>query len=234
MTDNANGVGAGFPGDAQTGHALRENITRYIKAAAKALLPNVVNEELSRYRTYAQTERTLYLKIRMLNAVGITDLKRRQPLRTARSLLFVCFGNIMRSPMCEALMKRAACSWTREITVASAGLHAVPGRAAHLWAVAAAKESGVSLETHRAQVLTLEMVTRADAIFVMDYQNLVQLRSQYPEAKNKVFMLGAYAERNSRSLEIGDPYYSDETGTRQCCKTLESCIKNLAASLFDK
>jgi len=233
MADGKNDIDGRFRGDQPKGRALRESMTSYIRQAAKNLLPGAVIEEVRRYRTYTGTERALYLKIRALNAIGIRRLKKLQPPRTARHFLFVCFGNIMRSPMCEGLMKRTVSSWTREITVASAGLHAVPARAAHPWAVAAAKESGICLENHRAKALTEEMVTKAEVIFAMDYQNMVQLRSRFPEAKNKVFMLGAYADSNNRSLEISDPYYSGEHGTRQCYKTLEACINNLASSLSD-
>lgn len=231
MADEANDTGFGLRSDPQRGRALRQSMTRYIKAAAKTVLPTVVTEEIRRYRTYTGTERALYLKLR---AFGVTRLGRRLPPRTACHFLFVCFGNIMRSPMCEALMKRAVASWTREITVASAGLNAVPGRAAHPWAVLAAKELGLSLEAHRAQVLTAEMVTKAEVIFAMDYQNMVQLHSRYPGAQNRIYMLGAYAGRNNRSVEIGDPYDSSELGTLQCYKTLESCISNLTSSLSDK
>lgn len=234
MTNDPNHTGTGVRSDPETRRALRESATRCIKAATKTLLPSIVAEELRRYRTYTPPERAIYLKLRMLNAVGVINLKALRPSRTAHSFLFVCFGNIMRSPMCEVLMKRACSLRTREITVASAGLNAVPGRSAHPWAVVAAKELGVSLEAHRAQVLTAEVVVKAEVIFAMDYQNLVQLRSRYPEARNRIFMLGAYAGRNNRSLEISDPYYSDEDGTRQCYKALEICIENLVSSLSDK
>jgi protein-tyrosine phosphatase len=231
VADDVNDSGAKFGTDPQAGRALRESTKRYIKTAARTLLPDVVTEEIRRLRTYTWTERAFYLKLHALNSIGILQLDRPQPPRTARSFLFVCFGNIMRSPMCEALMKRAVRSRTREITVVSAGLNAVPGRAAHPWAVAAAKEWGISLENHRAQILTGEMVKEAEVIFAMDYQNLVQLHSRYPEARDRVFMLGAYAK--PRSLEIDDPYYSGEAGTRQCYKILEICIENLVSSLSE-
>jgi len=233
MADGKNDIDSRFRSDQPKRGALRESMTSYIRQAAKHLLPDAVTEEVHRYRTYTGTELALYLRLRALDTFGITRLEKLQPPRTARSFLFVCFGNIMRSPMCEALMKRAVSSWTRETTVASAGLHAVPGRPAHPWAVAAAKESGICLEHHRAKALTEEMVTKAEVIFAMDYQNMVQLRSRYPEAKNKVFMLGTYAGRNHRSVEISDPYYSGEDGTRQCYKTLEACINNLVSSFLD-
>lgn len=216
----------------RTAHYAKD-MTSPIKAAAKNLLPDVLIEELRRYRRYTGAERAVYLKIRALNAVGIKRLKKTRPPKSSHRYLFVCFGNIMRSPVCEALMKRAVSSWRRKITVRSAGLNAIPGRAAHPWAIAAGKELGVSLESHRAQAVNLEMVAEAEVILAMDYQNLVQLLSRYPEARNKVFMLSAYAGHNYPSQEIGDPYYSDENGTRECYRVLERCVRNLVASISD-
>jgi protein-tyrosine-phosphatase len=134
--------------------------------------------------------------------------------------------------MCEALMNRALAAMPdKQVAVTSAGLNAVPGRAAHPWAVAAARELGVSLENHRAKLLTAEMVNDADVILAMDYQNQVQLSLRYAHAKDKVFMLGAYAGEDYRLLEIKDPYYSGEEGTRDCYQILNTCIQNLVSSI---
>jgi protein-tyrosine phosphatase len=217
----------------EPGVTLKERVGKNIKVAGQKLLPKAVLQEVRRYRTYAGVERSLYLKIRVLNGIGLMDPKSSRPPRTARSFVFVCFGNIMRSPMCEALLNRAlAAVPNKQIRVASAGLNAAPGRAAHPWAVAAARDLGISLESHRAKLLTAEMVNQADVIFAMDYQNQVQLLSRYAQANGKVFMLGAYAGENYRPLEINDPYYSGEEGTRDCYKVLNTCIRNLVSSLL--
>jgi protein-tyrosine phosphatase len=211
---------------------FRERFKKGIKIAGKKLLPNAVLQEVRRYGNYVGVEPLLYLKIRILNGIGLMDTKRARPPRTARLFAFVCYGNIMRSPMCEALMNRAlAAIPDKQIKVISAGLNAAPGRAAHAWAVAAARELGISLENHRAKLLTAEMVNQADVIFAMDYQNQVQLLSRYLNAKDKVFMLGAYADEDYRLLEINDPYYSGEEGTRDCYRILNTCIQNLVSSI---
>jgi protein-tyrosine phosphatase len=214
---------------------LRERVRKNIKAAPKKLLPDGVLREVRRYRSCVGAERFLYLKIRVLNGIGLMDPKLSRLPRTARSFVFVCFGNIMRSPMCEALMNRALTAVPdKQIKVTSAGLNAAPGRAAHPWAVAAARELGISLENHRAKLLTAEMVDQADVIFAMDCQNQVQLLSRYAHAKSKVFMLGAYAGEDCRPLEIHDPYYAGEEGTRECYKIVNTCIQNLVGTLFSE
>lgn len=138
----------------------------------------------------------------------------------------------MRSPMCEALMKRAVADLSGlNVKVRSAGLNAKAGSPAHPWAVIAARDFGVDLSQHRSRLLTPEMLDQADAIFAMDYQNQVELLCRYPAARQRVFMLSAYAGDNYRSTEIQDPFYGNEDETRRCYRILQHCTDNLVATL---
>ena len=93
-----------------------------MKAAGEKVLPKKVIQEVRKYRSFAGIERSLYLKMKVLNGIGLANPKRLRPPKGARSFVFVCFGNIMRSPMCEALMNRAlAAVPDKGITVTSAG-----------------------------------------------------------------------------------------------------------------
>jgi protein-tyrosine phosphatase len=202
-----------------------------LKAIAMRLLPARLVNELRSYRTYPKSDRLLYLRVRILSS-----LKLRKPklsLSGPQLFVFVCFGNIMRSPMCEALMNRECCAFADSaVRVTSAGLHVVPGREAHPMAIAAAHELGISLGYHRARALNPDLVAQATVIFAMDFQNLVELWSRYPEARCKIFLLSAFAGTDHRSAEIPDPYYLGEEGTRRCYRTLTACIRNLAREVF--
>jgi len=134
--------------------------------------------------------------------------------------------------MCEALLIRELENLHLEgITVSSAGLNATPDRTAHHWAVTAARHFGISLDQHRARVLSDQMVNQADLIFAMDLQNYAQLVSRWPTIRKKVFMLGAYAQGTHRALEITDPFYTSLEQTQACYQILNSCIHNFARSL---
>ena len=163
----------------------------------------------------------------------MTGLRRGQRVPgDAKSIVFVCFGNIMRSAMSEAIALRRLRELGRnDIRIQSAGLHATNGTAAHPWAQAAAEAEGLSLAGHRAKLLTPEMVGKADAIVAMDYQNWAELLSHYPEAADRVFMLGAYCDPPWKNREIPDPYYGDETSTRACCRAIEVSVRRLLATL---
>jgi protein-tyrosine-phosphatase len=137
----------------------------------------------------------------------------------------------MRSAMAEFLMRRALKEVSAEeigkVRIVSAGLHANPGREAHPWMHEAAAGLEISLATHRAKLLTREMVDAADAVLAMDFQNKAELLTLYPDAANKIYMLSAYAEGAWKYREIPDPYLGDLEGTRHCARQLEICIHNL-------
>src|SRR5581483_5936441 len=104
--------------------------------------------------------------------LGLNRGSKRKLPPSARSLVFVCFGNIMRSPMAEVMLKRVFAERALTgFTIRSAGLHACPGREAHPLAATAAAEMGYSLAAHHASLFDAQLVQEADAILAMDLQN---------------------------------------------------------------
>jgi protein-tyrosine-phosphatase len=175
----------------------------------------------------------VYARLRLRDLIGIRTSDNMTPDGTAQSFLFVCYGNIMRSPIAEAMLRRelADKAWAGKITIASAGLHATPGKAAHPWALTASQEIGMPLSNHRAQLVTADLVSRFDVIFAMDFQNKAELLGRFPEAAAKVVMLSAYGEASIRNREIPDPYLGDVETTRQCYAVLQTCIRNFVSEL---
>jgi protein-tyrosine-phosphatase len=174
-----------------------------------------------------------YFRLRARDLVGMRTANQRRVPPGARSFLFVCFGNIMRSPMAEAMFRRAVEQANLPgIRASSAGIHAIPGNTPHPWAVSASQEFGLPLTAHRAQLLTPDLVVQADVIFVMDFQNKAEILTLYPEADARVLMLSAYGSGPMRGREIPDPFHTDLEGTRRCYSVLQSCIDNLAKELL--
>jgi protein-tyrosine-phosphatase/predicted ATP-grasp superfamily ATP-dependent carboligase len=225
-----------FPFFAELGRRLGELLVSVCKSVFRRVAPRRLMSYWGVYRRLNRRTRPAYAKLRIRGALGMSAQNgNRAPeslAASAHSFLFVCFGNIMRSPMAEAMLQRALA--TRGIdgsVVRSAGLHAVPGREAHSWALAASRELGIPLDQHRAQLLTPELVSSSDFVFAMDFENLAELRTLYPAAKNKIFLLSRYAEGRQRNREIPDPYFGDIETTRQCYSVLSACIDNLAREI---
>lgn len=205
-----------------------------VQSAIRRLVPDFLLRQRSIISNSGATAGWNYATLCFRDAIGMRASNRRLIPPSSRSLLFVCFGNIMRSPMAEALMRRelAETRLDQKIEVASAGLHATAGREAHPWALEAAGGLGISLVHHRAKPLTKEMVDRADCVFAMDFLNKAELVTKYPEAKNKICLLGAYADGERRYREIPDPYLGDLEATKSCYQELQTCVRNIMASTF--
>jgi protein-tyrosine phosphatase len=203
------------------------------KTILRRLAPSRLLKEREIYLRLGPRAGPAYARLRMLDVLGLASSRPAVP-KTSRSFLFVCFGNIMRSPMAEALLKRelSHLSPSQPLPIASAGLHATPGNTAHPWALVASTDFEISLENHRARLLTAEMVQKADAIFAMDFQNKAELLTLFPDSRHKIFMLSAYLNGPGQYGEIPDPYLGNLETTRNCYRMLESCVRNLAAELF--
>jgi protein-tyrosine-phosphatase len=202
------------------------------KDLLRKLIPNFLLKQRSIVLRLGPGAGRIYASLRLFDVLGVRTAQQSTVPASARSFVFVCFGNIMRSAMAEFLMRRelSEAGVDRQARIVSAGLHALPGREAHPWAQQASEELGISLAEHRAKPLTREMVEQADGVLAMDFQNKAELLTLYPEFKEKIFMLSAYAEGPWQYREIPDPYLGDLDTTRFCAMQLRTCVHNLTAS----
>jgi protein-tyrosine-phosphatase/predicted ATP-grasp superfamily ATP-dependent carboligase len=214
--------------------ALRQHVKSDLRRVLKFFTPAGLLNLVRQARQFPAGQRSIFLKMRLAHVFGLRNERKRRVPRTARSFVFVCTGNIMRSPMCEWLLRREVQGpHSSEFRIQSAGLHATPGTHADPRAQEAARELGIVLDSHRAQAMTAAIVDQSDAIFAMDYRNLVELTSRFPAAQDKFFMMSTYADPYP-GIEIRDPYEFDLAETRRCYATLAQCIQNLANSLLPK
>ena len=102
-----------------------------------------------------------------------------------RHILVVCVGNICRSPMAEALLRREL-RGQDEFTVESAGLGALVGHPASEYSVELMDEIGEDITGHRARQIHPDMVRDADLVLVMEagHKRAITMRTQQPEARS--------------------------------------------------
>lgn len=148
------------------------------------------------------------------------------------SVLFLCLGNICRSPMAERYLRtRLDAEGIDPSGVRSAGLLDRPGRPSPDPAVRTAAEFGVDLSDHRSRALTAEDLDRSDLVFVMDARNYRGLGRSFDGAREKAHFLGAFADGG---FEIGDPYGGDEAGFRATYDRLSTAVDRFAEGLADR
>lgn len=150
------------------------------------------------------------------------------------SVLFVCMGNICRSPTAEGVFRHHAEQAGRadRLHIDSAGTHAYhAGEPPDRRARAAAERRGMSLEGIRARRVTAEDFELFDFIIAMDEDNLERLRTEAPaehQAKLRLFL--EFGESTER--EVPDPYYGGSAGFERVLDLVEEASRGLLGTLF--
>src|SRR5277367_1654112 len=122
-----------------------------------------------------------------------------------KTVLFVCTGNICRSPMAEGLFRHATRGRT-DCRVVSAGVGALEGQPPSAHAVTALRELGIDIAQLRSRMLTSELVDEADYIFGMTHSHVDQVNLLFPQAAEKTFLLREFDETlDEFEKDISDP-----------------------------
>jgi protein-tyrosine-phosphatase len=173
-----------------------------------------------------------YAALRFRRSLGIGETER--PASAPRVVLYVCRGNLIRSPMAEALLRRALADVGQDdVRATSAGLYARRGQSADPRALAAAHALGLSLEAHRARPVTDRMVAEADLIVPMDALIEADLRGRYPQARGRIRPFHEPRPgRRPLAVEILDPYEGDLEDVRRCYERLRACVLRQAQALL--
>ena len=112
-----------------------------------------------------------------------------------RQILFVCTGNICRSPMAEGqLRSMLAQSGNASIEVQSAGIGALAGQPPSQHAVEAMSECGADISSQRSQMIHTDLVSTSEAIFGMTQGHVDAVLNHFPQAKGKTFLVRVFGE----------------------------------------
>jgi protein-tyrosine-phosphatase/predicted ATP-grasp superfamily ATP-dependent carboligase len=139
----------------------------------------------------------------------------------ARRVLFLCQGNICRSPLAERMARRIMPGWD----FASAGFHPELGRPVPQVVQTIARSFEFDLSEAGSKEVTREAVDAADLVLVMDLGNLKTFTRLFPQARDKVLFLGMFAEPPG---EIPDPYDANFQQTLMILQKIEMGIAGLA------
>lgn len=162
-----------------------------------------------------------------------------EQVRTANSILFLCWGNICRSPFAERYAAtRLAERGLDDVDMRSAGLGQVEGRSSPDHAVAAAAERDVDLTDHRSSRATAPLVASSDVVFVMSYNNYHSVSTDFPATDGAVFFLGVLGatetpDRDSdpAAVLIGDPHGSEREMFDAVYATIADAVDEIVAVL---
>jgi protein-tyrosine phosphatase len=149
-------------------------------------------------------------------------------------ILFVCMGNICRSPTAEAVTSKFILNSRLEsiIKVDSAGTHGYHiGEPPDPRSCEAAMKRGIDLSGLRARKVVPEDFERFDLLLAMDHDNLALLkRSARPEHHAKLGLFMSYASRFDTD-DVPDPYYGGEQGFELVLDMAEDAARGLIEAL---
>jgi protein-tyrosine phosphatase len=142
-------------------------------------------------------------------------------------VLFVCLGNICRSPLAEGIMKKLFMEHGIEGLIESAGTADWNvGSRADSRAIKVALENGIDIKNHRARQLQKADFDKFDLIIVMDRANENAVKKVAPQAVHHKIRRALLDD-----LDVIDPYHHDEEAFRNVFKTLWQSCDLLAKSV---
>jgi len=152
-------------------------------------------------------------------------------------VLFVCLGNICRSPTAEGvfgdLIKREGLA--DRITVDSAGTGAYHvGQQPDGRAQAAARKRGVDLSTQRARQVVASDIDRFDYVLAMDAENRSNLLAICPPNKDHKIQLLLDFATGEKGGNVPDPYYGQGDGFETVLDMIEDASRGLLADICNK
>ncbi|AWZ02429.1 low molecular weight protein-tyrosine-phosphatase YfkJ [Rhodobiaceae bacterium] len=148
------------------------------------------------------------------------------------SVLFVCLGNICRSPTAEAVFRARAAAAGLDVEIDSAGtgawhVGAMPDERAQ----AAGHARGYDLIPIRARQVSDRDYERFDLVLAMDHDNLATMKSRAPASSHERIRLFLEFAPELGLNAVPDPYYGGDDGFEEVLDLIESASDRLIAYL---
>ncbi|HEX5314162.1 MAG TPA: low molecular weight protein-tyrosine-phosphatase [Gammaproteobacteria bacterium] len=140
-------------------------------------------------------------------------------------VLFICMGNICRSPLAEAALRFRARERHIAVEARSAATHSWHvGEGAEARAIAAGRRRGYLLSGHRARQAVAGDFLQEEFILAMDRGNLARLRRFAPARTSaRIGLLLDYAEETDTN-EVPDPYYGGEQVFERALDLIDTAV----------
>ncbi|MGO4502811.1 MULTISPECIES: low molecular weight protein-tyrosine-phosphatase [unclassified Dyella] len=147
------------------------------------------------------------------------------------SILFVCLGNICRSPLVEAVARQRAAQAGLSLSLASCGTgHWHIGKGADPRMLRAAADAGYDLSPHRARQVRAADFQTFDWVLAMDQDNLETLEGLRPRDGVAPALFLPWAGVAAPE-EFPDPYFGDTEGFRRAVALAEQGVDGLIVRL---
>ncbi|MFL5810990.1 MAG: low molecular weight protein-tyrosine-phosphatase [Flavisolibacter sp.] len=146
-------------------------------------------------------------------------------------ILFVCLGNICRSPLAEGVLKHKAKKAGLDWTIESAGTNGYHvGEAPHRLSQKVAKLNGIDICNQRARQFVKEDIDRYDKIYAMAEDVIDDIRNiagkKYDPSKVELFLNELHPGKN---MDVPDPWYGPEPGYHEVYKLIDKACEAIVS-----
>jgi protein-tyrosine phosphatase len=153
-------------------------------------------------------------------------IERLRRIPAMRRVVFLCYGNICRSPFAAAAYQRHLPP-SADAFISSAGFVG-PDRHSPEQALSAAAARGIDLSEHRSCLVSHSLVRDADLLVVMSSDQAHRLRQVYGRTRGVVVVLGDLDPEPIRGRTIIDPWGSDDAAFGESYDRILRCVRELA------
>ena len=146
-------------------------------------------------------------------------------------MLFVCHGNIYRSPYAEAAFRSLLPAEMRHHVVALSAGFVGPGRPAPDPSITLARQRGLDLTPHRSQLLNPALVKESHLVVVMSPAQAEEIRRRFEYPSRRVLVLGDLDPEPIRSREVADPWNQPHQVLEESTLRVSRCVRELVSAL---
>lgn len=153
-----------------------------------------------------------------------------------KSVLFVCLGNICRSPLAEVIfqnhLRQRNLQDSFRLDSAGTGAWHI-GKPAHHQSIRVASDNGIDLSQHRARQVCKDDFDHYDYIVAMDTSNYYDLKSLQLKGKAEIVRIRDY-DSDQSDPDVPDPYYGGPEGFDAVFRILDRCCCNFLDSISSR
>lgn len=148
-------------------------------------------------------------------------------------IMFICTGNICRSAMAEAIMKKEVLERGLNFEIYSCGTYAENGEMASYNAIETMKKYDIDLNCHRSTNINNSNILDMDLILCATFSHKATVFHLYPELKDKIYTMKEYAELlgDDRNYDIKDPWGYNMQTYMNCAEEISLCINKILEKL---